>query len=391
MKIERIEPLIADAGWRTFSFLKVTTLCGVTGWSEYNEDFGSKGLSDVIRALSPLVVGADPRRSEAIVARLHVATRQSRGGLNQQAIAAIENAILDIRGKEAGKPVAALFGGPVRERIPVYWSHFGTYRIAQRGRGFLPELLTLDDLARHAAEVKSLGFRCLKTNTMPQRDGRLQWFNPGFGRTPGWPELNWDATVLADTRRQLQAIRDAVGPEFGIMLDTNFHYRTEGYLRVADAVAPVGLTWLEIDIHDPASLALIRRRASCPIASCETLHGRRDFKPYLEGYAMDVAIVDVPWNGLGESVKIAAMADAYEVNCAPHNFYGHLCSYISAHFCAAIPNFRIMEIDIDSTPWRDEFVTHPPVIEDGCFVLPDRPGWGCDIDEAAVRARPPRG
>ncbi len=98
MKIERIEPMIADAGWRTFSFLKVSTACGITGWSEYNEDFGSKGLSDVIRALSPLVVGADPRRSEAIVARLHVATRQSRGGLNQQAIAAIENAILDIRG-----------------------------------------------------------------------------------------------------------------------------------------------------------------------------------------------------------------------------------------------------------------------------------------------------
>ena len=104
------------------------------------------------------------------------------------------------------------------------------------------------------------------------------------------------------------------------------------------------------DTHDAASLAQIRRRAPCPISSCETLHGRRDFKPFLEHYAMDVAIVDVPWNGIGESIKIAAMCDAWEVNCAPHNFYGHLCSYISAHFCASIPNFRIMEIDIDSTP-----------------------------------------
>ena len=191
-------------------------------------------------------------------------------------------------------------------------------------------------------------------------------------------------------RRQLTVLREALGPDFGIMLDANFHYRTEGYIRVADAVAPIGLTWLEIDTHDPASLALIRSRSSCPIASCETLHGRRDFRPYLEAYAMDVAIVDVPWNGLGESVKIAAMADAYEVNCAPHNFYGHLCSYISAHFCAAIPNFRIMELDVESVSWRDEFVSHPPLIEDGCFILPDRPGWGCDINEAAVRARPPR-
>lgn len=390
MKIERIEPLIADAAWRTFSFLKVTTACGITGWSEYNEDFGSRGLSDVIRALAPQIIGMDPRRSEAIVAKLHVLTRQSRGGLNQQAIAAIENALLDIRGKEAGKPVHALFGGPVRERIPVYWSHFGTYRVAHRGRGFLPELRDHDALARHAAEVKAAGFRCLKTNIQPLRDGVLTPFNPGFGRTGGWPELNWDKALLNGLVDQLRTIRDAVGPDMGVMLDTNFHFKTEGYLRVADAVAPFGLTWLEIDTHDPASLALIRGAAPCPIASCETLHGRRDFKPYLEQYATDVAIVDVPWNGLGESVKIAAMCDAYEVNCAPHNFYGHLCSFISAHFCASIPNFRIMEIDIDSCPWRDEFVTAVPQIEDGELVLPTAPGWGADVNEAAVLARPPK-
>lgn len=390
MKIERIEPLIADAAWRTFSFLKITTACGITGWSEYNEDFGSRGLSDVIRALAPAITGMDPRRSEAIVAKLHVLTRQSRGGLNQQAIAAIENALLDIRGKEAGKPVYALFGGPVRERIPVYWSHFSTYRIMHRGKGFLPDMMDYDALAKHAAEVKAAGFRCLKTNIFPLRDGVLTPFNPGFGRTGGWPELNWDNALMDGLVDQLQIIRDAVGPEMGVMLDTNFHFKTEGYLRVADAVAPIGLTWLEVDTHDPASLALIRGAAPCPIASCETLHGRRDFKPYLEQYATDVAIVDVPWNGLGESVKIAAMCDAYEVNCAPHNFYGHLCSFISAHFCASIPNFRIMEIDIDSCPWRDEFVTAVPQIENGELVLPTAPGWGADVNEAAVLARPPK-
>ena len=81
---------------------------------------------------------------------------------------------------------------------------------------------------------------------------------------------------------------------------------------------------------------------------------------------------------------------AFEVNVAPHNFYGHLCSYHSAHFSAAVPNFRIMEIDIDSTPWRDEFVSRPPVIENGEFVLPDLPGWGTEVNEAAIRARPPK-
>ena len=161
-----------------------------------------------------------------------------------------------------------------------------------------------------------------------------------------------------------------------MMLDVNFHFKTEGFRRIAEAVAPANLTWLEIDTHDAPALALIRRDAPCPIASCETLHARRDFRPYFENYAMDVAIVDVIWNGLAESLKIAAMADVYEMNVAPHNFYGHLCSAISAHFSAAVPNFRIMEIDIDSAPWRDEFYDSVPVIENGEFVLSMQAGLG---------------
>src|ERR1700722_12114179 len=99
MKIERVETFQADAGWRMFSFLKVTTDDGIIGWSEFNESFGSIGLSDVIRGLSPVLIGRDPRRFEQITQHLHVLTRQSRGGLNQQAIAAIENALLDVTGK----------------------------------------------------------------------------------------------------------------------------------------------------------------------------------------------------------------------------------------------------------------------------------------------------
>jgi L-alanine-DL-glutamate epimerase-like enolase superfamily enzyme len=176
----------------------------------------------------------------------------------------------------------------------------------------------------------------------------------------------------------------------GIMIDLNFNYKTEGFRRIAAALAPVGMNWVELDTHDPASLALIRRDAPCPIASGETLCERRDFKPYFEAYAMDVPIVDVIWNGYMESLKIAAMAEVYEMNVAPHNFYGHLSSIISAHFCAAVPNLRIMETDIDAVPWRDDLVDTPPVIDNGEFVLPTKPGWGVEVNEAAVRARPPK-
>jgi len=105
---------------------------------------------------------------------------------------------------------------------------------------------------------------------------------------------------------------------------------------------------------------------------------------------MDVAIIDVPWNGMAESVKIANMAEIYEVNVAPHNYYSHLASVMTAHFCSVVPNFRYMETDIDAVPWRDELVTAAPVIENGEMLLPTGPGWGVDIDEAAVRARAPR-
>jgi len=288
-------------------------------------------------------------------------------------------------------PVAALFGGPIRERIPVYWSHFATYRVRNAALMGVPELRTYDDVAKHAQEVKAKGFRALKTNILPMVDGKLASFTPGFGRTPGWPELNWDNKLTAGVTTQLMAIREAIGPEMGMHLDINFHFKTEGFKRIADAVAPANLTWLEIDTHDAPALAEIKRHAHCPIASCETLHARREFKPFFDNYATDVAIVDVIWNGLNESLKVASMADVYEVNCAPHNFYGHLCSAISATFSAVIPNFRVMEIDIDSAPWRDEFYTVVPAIEDGEFVLPKGPGWGIDVNEKAVRARPPKG
>jgi galactonate dehydratase len=151
--------------------------------------------------------------------------------------------------------------------------------------------------------------------------------------------------------KQLAAFRDGIGRDVEFLLDLNFNFKTEGYVRLVSALEQRQhrLMWVEIDSFDPRALALIRRSITT-LASCESLFGRRQFKDYLESCSMDVAIVDLPWNGILESMKIAAMAEAYEVNCAPHNFYGHMSTLMSAHFCAAIPNFRIMEIDVDDDP-----------------------------------------
>src|SRR3981081_3149147 len=162
------------------------------GGSEFNESFGSTGLSDVIRGLSPVLIGRDPRMFEQVTQHLHVLTRQSRGGLNQQAIAAIENALLDVTGKAYGVPVYALFGGPIRDRIPLYWSHFGTYRVRSAALMGVPVLNSYNDLAHHAEQVKRACFRALKTNIIPIEGGRTTSYVLGFLRTPCWPKLNWD-------------------------------------------------------------------------------------------------------------------------------------------------------------------------------------------------------
>ena len=391
MKIAQFESLHCDAGWRTFSFLKITTDDGLEGWSEYTEADGSRGLSAVIQGMAEGLIGLDPRPVQSIDSLLYVRQVQAPNGVNQRAIAAIENALLDIKAKALGVPVYELFGGPVRTRIPVYWSHCGTYRVRNHELVGVPPLKNYDDVAALGHEVKARGFTALKTNILPYENGRLVSFGPGFGRTPGYPALNADRKTLQAVRDTLAAFRSGAGPDMGLHLDVNYHFKTEGFLQVARAVAPYDMTWLEIDTWDPQSLALIRRQAPCPIASLESVTGRRAFRPFFDAYAADVAIIDVIWNGFLESIKIAAMAEAYEVNCAPHNYYGHLCSAVSAHFCAVVPNFRVMEIDIDSVSWRDELFINAPKIENGDLILPTGPGWGVEVNEAAVRARPPKG
>ncbi|MCB1832818.1 MAG: hypothetical protein KDH19_05160, partial [Geminicoccaceae bacterium] len=93
-------------------------------------------------------------------------------------------------------------------------------------------------------------------------------------------------------------------------------FRTEGYLEVGRVVEPFNLLWLEIDSYDPRALATIRSRIQTPVASMESLFHRRQFRPFLDAQAVDVAIVDIPWNGILEGVKVATMAESYEVNCA---------------------------------------------------------------------------
>ena len=393
MRIVGCEILHCNAGWRDFSFLKLMTDENITGISEYNECYGSPGLSGIIRRLVERVKDMDPLAHEHIHQCLYAATRQAPGGVNQQAIAAIENALLDIKGQALDIPVYDILGGAIRKEIPVYWSHCGTYI-------WRPEIAELceveairkaEDLIKLGKRVKDQGFLGLKTNMITfNEDVGASLYMPGTAGQPGWPGLNVPSSLIGQLRDQLIAMQDGAGPDVGIRLDLNFNFKPEGYRQVTTALDDLDLTWIEIDLYDPMALAGIRERIGTPIASCESLYGLREFRPFFEQASVDIAIIDIPWNGAWLGLKIAGMAEAYEVNCAPHNFYGHLSSLMSAHFCTAIPNFRVMEIDIDDVPWKDDILTWSPKFANGCLQAPASPGWGAQLNEEVIAEHPPK-
>ncbi len=391
MKVTRIETLAADAGWRNYHFVKLSTDAGIVGWSEFDEGFGAPGVGAVIARLASRVIGQPVGAHERIFTDLLGATRPAAGGVVALAVAAIENALLDAKAKGLGVPVVELLGGKVRDRIRVYWSHCATWRINHPGF-YTPAITDLEGVRALGREVREKGFSALKTNIFTyDADGRnARGWRPGFG-VPFEPGLNVERAVRRDLVRHLEALREGAGPDVDILLDLNFNAKTEGYLEILRATAHLDLFWVEIDIRNPQALAHIRRASPHPISSCETLLGLREFLPYFREQAMDVAIVDVPWNGAWQSMKIAAAAEAHEVNVAPHNFYGHLCTMMNAHFAAAVPNLRILETDIDRIAWDHELFTALPRIEDGHLVLPDTPGWGIEPSEEGLRAHPPKG
>ena len=388
-KIAQVETLHCDAGWRNYHFVKLTTDDGIVGWSEFDEGFGSPGVTTVIETMGERAIGKSVSDHERLYAELYCYTRPAAGGVVAEGLGAIENALLDAKAKSLGVPCYELLGGKIRDRIRLYWSHCATWRI-NHPQYYPPAITDLAGVTAMGQEVKEKGFSALKTNIFLYDDGAVSGWRPGFG-TPFMPELNVDRKVLRNLCNHLEAFRQGAGPDIDILLDLNFNAKTEGYVKILKAIADMDMFWIEIDSYNPQALAYIRQQSPHPISSCETLLGLREFLPYFREQSMDVAIIDAVWNGVWQSMKIAAAAEAHEVNVAPHNFYGHLCTMMNAHFAAAVPNLRIMEIDIDRIPWDAELFTQQPPIEDGHLVIPDTPGWGTEPNEEILEKYPAKG
>jgi len=251
MKITAWEQYHCDGGWRTLSFLKITTDAGLAGWSEFHEGAACLGLGAVIGQLAEKLLGMDPCRPNRIVAGLRATGRAFSGGLLGQAIAAIENACLDILARSFDVPVHALFGGAYHEQLPVYWSQCGTLRTHHAQVLGVPPLGTLADVEALGHEVRQRSFGALKTNVLvpgisssAAGPGRLDNYRPGFGYGPQHPSLSLDAHLRDDIVALMEAFRKGAGPDVRLMLDLNFNFRPDGVRRIAHALEFLDLEWL---------------------------------------------------------------------------------------------------------------------------------------------------
>ena len=383
MQITDIDTLVADAGWRPWTFVKVQTDEGITGYGECSDSKNPYGIIGTIEDIKPILIGKDPRAYEMRFWDMIRNTRQSPGGIAAKAIAGIECALIDIKAKALGISVVELFGGPTREAVRLYWSHCGTTRAIHSELLGTPPLRSMDDISELGHEVVSMGFTALKTNiVMPGVPAEV--FFPGFGGGPGTTDQVITKQLLRHIETLIGTLRNAVGPDVDINLDLNFNFKPEACMRVAKMLEQFDLLWLEIDMYDPDAILQIKESTATKICTGENLYYMRDYIPYFERHAADVFMVDVPWNGFSQSKKVGDLAEVFQLNIAPHNYYSHLASFISASLCAVLPNVRIMEIDIDDVPWKDDLVTHLPEIVTGNMTIPTGPGWGTDLNEEEV-------
>lgn len=388
MKIIDVEPILCDGGFRTWIFVKISTDEGITGYGDASMWQFSRSVAEAVRYLAnTAVIGEDPRNIDRLYCKMWEKTTRVLGGIAHVALAGIDNALWDIKGKLLGVPVYELIGGRFRKKIRLYWSHCGTHRVFRPETVGKPRIESYEDIAKLGEEVVKRGFTALKTNI----------FNPKtFGTAyPGSPIrkiglIDLDRGTLKDAVSLVETFRESVGEDVDIILDAACKFNVPAAIELARALEPYKLLFLEEPIppKNPEACLNVKRATSTPICMSEGLYSPHSYKRFLELGAIDVAMPDIAWVGLTMGKKIASLCDTYHIPLAPHNPHSPLCTIITGHFSANVPNFLIQEVEVDDVPWRDEVISEPLKIRDGYLELPDAPGFGVEIDEDEIAKHP---
>lgn len=384
MKIERLETIWIDEQPNTM-WLRLHTDQGLVGTGE--TFYAPRAVSALIHdVLAQLLLGRSAFDIESHWANLF-ATVNFFGfaGAEMRAISAIDIALWDVVAQYTGQPVYNALGGRVRERVPAY-NTCVNYGAHQDMDAWLQ-----GDAGDLAEDLLRQGVRAMKIWPFDRYGPSLG--GPIGSRAGGavGPLGHWlRAPDLKAALRPLEQIRTRVGDRMGIAIEAHGRWDLPTATRIADALAPYDVLWLE-DAMPPDNVDAYERltRASrVPICASERLLTRFQFRSLIERGATDVVMPDVVWTGgLTESRKIAALADTHYLPLTTHDTVGPIALVAGGHLALHAPNAMIVEtVRGYYDGWYNEVLTEPVVVRDGHLELSSRPGLGTALrDEVLLR------
>jgi galactonate dehydratase len=387
MKITGIKTQIVNLNFRNAVIVTVETDQGVTGVAETVMKRRTHTVASMIQDVARPLIGEDPTEIERHWESMYRDSFWVGGPLHSTALSAIDCALWDILGKVSGLPVYKLLGGPTRTEIPAY---------CHCAAGDTPE-----SFAANVKACQERGYRALKT-TLPLFYGasnRLAGRESGYSGTRGAVDRHTKETEYLEPslfdriRDFFVAAREAGGPELGIAVDCHGRLNAKNAMRLCRALEDLNLMFVEEPVPPELvdELSLVQRETTIPIAAGErwaTIYGVR---PFLEKHAVDYLQCDlVNCGGITGMKKIAALAEAHSIGMAPHNPNGPLATVMNLHYAAAIPNFLMLETIGSEADERltDEMLAKPVKAKGGVYALPDGPGFGVELVQAALDAHP---
>ena len=391
MKVTDIKTQIVNLNFRNAVIVTVETDEGITGVAETVMKRKTKTIEQSILDLKRYLVGKDPLEIENHWEKMYRDSFWVGGPLHSTAISAVDCALWDILGKSCGLPVYKLLGGPTRTKVPTY---------CHCSAGDSPEVF-----AANVKECKSRGYHALKT-TLPlfygegNRGANSHAVNgSGYSGTQGTVDSHWKETEYLDPsifdriREFFVAAREAGGPDMGIAVDCHGRLNPKAAMRLCRVLEDLNMLFVEEPIppENAEDLSLVQRSTTVPIAAGErwaTIYGVR---PFLEKHAVDYLQCDlVNCGGITGMRKIAAMAEAHYIGMAPHNPNGPLATIMNLHYAAAIPNFLILETigSAAEETLSEQLLESPVKFSKGVMELPMGPGFGVNLNQEALNARP---
>ena len=358
MKIRDINTILIDSPGRKWTIVRVETDIGLTGLGEATYSQKEPVVAAAVDHMKQELLGEDARRIEYLWHKIYRISSESGiwrmvGPVWMSALSGIDQALWDLKGKEANLPVVDLLGGRFRDRVRLY-THFS---------GSDPK-----ESALQAQDKVAAGFRFLKTGV---RNSRYDGFDPYL------KDRNWGGTI-----DHLEAVREVVGNDIDLLIDCHGRYTVSEAVKLSRALEPLDLYCFEDPLppDDLNAYAKFKRQTAIPVMGSERLNTKTQFRQLLELDGIDIAQPDLVYaGGITEVRKIAAIADSYHVPLSFHNTKGPIGILAAAHLGASIPNEAPMEF-VTGIDWRDDIITEPLEVKDGCLIISERPGFGVELN-----------